>query len=170
MFAIIYNRTRNIAIFLSPFFSDLLCRYSTAFCNVFKLLWITKIILRWSKLCIKHKTWICLNNREYETQFTWPLPWGMRLCTDATSTSSSAHETNMYTCINKIILTISDILFFMNLTVNDNSTIQYFNCHHTQGNSLCFFIHYLNVLLMLYIHFCIWYTKRLKCTGYPEFL
>jgi len=45
---------------------------------------------------------------------------------------------------------------FMNLTVNDNSTIQYLNCHQTQGEFFVLFIHYLNILFMLYIHvhFC----------------
>jgi len=38
--------------------------------------------------------------------------------------------------LRKKILTISDILFFMNLTAYDNITIQYFNCHKTQRNSL----------------------------------
>ena len=60
------------------------------------------------------------------------------------------------TCIKKIVLTISDILFFMNLTAYDNSTIHFFNCHYTQRNSL-FFIYYLNLLFMLYIQFCISY-------------
>ena len=47
--------------------------------------------------------------------------------------------------------------FFMNLTAYDYSTIQYFNCHPTQRNFYVLFIHYLNLLFMLYIHFVFLY-------------
>ena len=107
-----------LLFFCHPFFSDLLCRYLTAFCSVFKLLWITNIILRCLKICIKQKTWICLHNKRIWNQIY--LAIAVRhaslhrrdfLHKRDVNIKQGAWKKYAHTCINKIVLTTSDILF-----------------------------------------------------------